>query len=82
MHTPQRIYGIDFTEDKDAGKKAWIAKGIVKGGKYSVRIGSRLKGIPYTVEPPSPTGGVRSMCLSAGDIERYLKNRQKNVIEF
>jgi hypothetical protein len=31
MNTRHHIYGIDFSGAKDAGKKIWIAKGIVKG---------------------------------------------------
>ena len=30
MHPPQHIYGIDFSGAQDAGKKIWIAKGVVK----------------------------------------------------
>jgi len=32
MHSPHHIYGIDFSGDQDAGKKIWIAEGVVKGG--------------------------------------------------
>ena len=28
-HRPRQIYGIDFSEAKDAGKWIWIAKGIL-----------------------------------------------------
>jgi len=31
MNPRHHIYGIDFSGAKDAGKKIWIAKGIVKG---------------------------------------------------
>jgi len=30
MHPPQHIYGIDFSGAQDAGKKIWIAEGVVK----------------------------------------------------
>jgi hypothetical protein len=30
MHPPHHIYGIDFSGAQDAGKKIWIAEGIVK----------------------------------------------------
>lgn len=30
-HPPHYIYGVDFSSAKDAGKKTWIAKGIVEG---------------------------------------------------
>ena len=30
MH-PAHIYGIDFSGAQDAGKKIWIAEGVVKG---------------------------------------------------
>jgi len=30
MNPRHHIYGIDFSGAKDAGKKIWIAKGIVK----------------------------------------------------
>ena len=30
IHPKHRIYGIDFSGAKDAGKKIWIAKGIVE----------------------------------------------------
>jgi len=30
MHPPQRIYCIDFSGAQDAGKKIWIAEGVVK----------------------------------------------------
>ena len=31
MDIPHRIYSLDFSGAQDAGKKIWIAKGIVKG---------------------------------------------------
>ena len=31
MKSPDRIYGVDFSGAKDAGKKIWIAEGVVKG---------------------------------------------------
>jgi len=31
MHPPQHTYGIDFSGAQDAGKKIWIAEGVVKG---------------------------------------------------
>ena len=30
MHTLHHIYGIDFSGAQDAGKKIWVAKGIVE----------------------------------------------------
>ena len=27
MHTPHHIYGIDFSDAQDAGKKIWIVEG-------------------------------------------------------
>ena len=30
MHPPHHIYGIDFSGAQDAGKKIWIAEGVVK----------------------------------------------------
>ena len=30
MHPAQHIYGIDFSGAQDAGKKIWIAEGVVK----------------------------------------------------
>jgi hypothetical protein len=30
MHPPQHIYGIDFSGAQDAGKKIWVAEGVVK----------------------------------------------------
>ena len=30
MHPPQHIYGIDFSGAQDAGKKIWIAEGVIK----------------------------------------------------
>jgi hypothetical protein len=30
MHPPHHIDGIDFSGAKDAGKKIWIAEGVVK----------------------------------------------------
>ena len=30
MQTPHYIYGIDFSGAQDAGKKIWIAKGIIE----------------------------------------------------
>jgi hypothetical protein len=30
MHTLHHIYDIDFSRAKDAGKKIWIAEGVVK----------------------------------------------------
>jgi hypothetical protein len=31
MCSPHHIYGIDFSGAKDAGKRIWIAKGVVEG---------------------------------------------------
>jgi len=30
MRPPQHIYGVDFSGAQNAGKKIWIAKGIIK----------------------------------------------------
>ncbi len=30
MQTPHHIYGIDFSEAQDAGRKIWIPEGVVK----------------------------------------------------
>ncbi|MCG2778886.1 MAG: hypothetical protein L6406_24685 [Desulfobacterales bacterium] len=36
MHPPHRIYGIDFSGAQDAGKKIWIAEGVVKGDSFLI----------------------------------------------
>jgi len=36
MHPPQHIYGIDFSGAQDAGKKIWIAEGIVKAESFLI----------------------------------------------
>jgi len=30
MHPPHHIYGIDFSGARDAGRKIWLAEGVVK----------------------------------------------------
>jgi len=41
MESPHHNYGIDFSGDKDAGKKIWIAKRYCKRGKFLSKIALR-----------------------------------------
>ncbi|MCX9011134.1 MAG: DUF429 domain-containing protein [Candidatus Methanoperedens sp.] len=40
---PRRIYGVDFSGAKDAGKKIWIASGIIKEGVLHIEKCERGK---------------------------------------
>ena len=64
MHPPQHIYGIDFSGAKDAGKKIWIAKGIVKG-EILCENSSKAERHPLKSRTPSSTGCVRDLRIFA-----------------
>jgi hypothetical protein len=47
MHPPQHIYSIDFSEAQDAGKKIWVAKGIVHGETLLIEDCFRARGLGW-----------------------------------
>ncbi len=47
---PRRIYGIDFSGAKDAGRKIWIARGTIEGNLLIIddcKRASELLGTGY-----------------------------------
>jgi hypothetical protein len=47
MRPPEHIYGIDFSGAKDAGKKIWVAKGIVHGETLLIEDCLRARGLGW-----------------------------------
>ena len=47
MHPPQHIYGIVFSGAQDAGKKIWVAKGIVHGETLLIEDCFRARGLGW-----------------------------------
>ena len=58
MHSPQHIYGIDFSGAQDAGKKIWIAEGVVKGGSLLIEDCFRARDL-------QDSGNELDICLPA-----------------
>ena len=54
------IYGIDFSGDKDAGKKIWLQKGIAKG-KMLCEKNNTTQRYPLQRRTSSPTLRVRHL---------------------
>ena len=68
MHTTHQIYGIDFSADRDeAGKKIWIAKGVLKG-EILCENSSKAERHPLQSRTSSPAGCVRDLCIFACDM--------------
>ncbi len=55
---PRRIYGIDFSGAKDAGKKIWITVGLIKGDGLHIEDCRRASDFLHT-------GKERDLCLAA-----------------
>ena len=59
MHPPQHIYGIDFSGAQDAGKKIWIAEGVVKTDSLLIEDCFRARDLP---RPQKATALVPTFC--------------------
>lgn len=57
-HLPRRIYGIDFSGAKDAGRKIWITRGLVKRDGLQIEDCSRASDFFHA-------GKERDRCLTA-----------------
>ncbi len=57
-NTNRHIYGIDFSGAKDAGRKIWIARGIVEGRKLQIEDCFQASSLP-------DAGNDRDSCLAA-----------------
>jgi hypothetical protein len=55
---PRQVYGIDFSGAKDAGKKIWIASGIIDGDALQIEDCRRAEALPGS-------GRSRDRCLAA-----------------
>jgi hypothetical protein len=55
---PDRVYGVDFSGAKDAGKRIWIAGGAIEGATLRIDECYRADGLPGS-------GSSRSRCLAA-----------------
>ena len=58
MKSPDRIYGVDFSGAKDAGKKIWIAKGVVKRNSLLIEDCFRARDLPNS-------GKALEICLTS-----------------
>jgi hypothetical protein len=58
MNLPHEIYGVDFSGAKDAGKKIWIAQGLVRAGSLLIRDCFPARALPNS-------GTSREECLPA-----------------
>lgn len=67
MHPPQIIYGIDFSGAQDAGKKIWIAEGVVKGDSLLIEDCFRARDL-------QDSGNELYKCLSA--LKDFMKENQ------
>ena len=67
IESPHHIYGIDFSGAQDAGKKIWIAEGVVKG-EILCENSSKAQRPSLQRRTPLPTICVRDMCLSTRDM--------------
>ncbi len=66
----RRVYGVDFSGAKDAGKKIWIASGIIEEGILQIEACCRA-------EKLVGSGRNRDLCLAA---LRVLISGEKNCI--
>jgi hypothetical protein len=57
-NTNSHIYGVDFSGAKDAGKRIWIARGIIEGRKLRIEDCCKASSLPGA-------GNDRNSCLAA-----------------
>lgn len=55
---PRQVYGVDFSGAKNAGKKIWIARGVVDGDALRIEDCRRAEALPGS-------GKSRDRCLAA-----------------
>ena len=67
MHTTHHIYGIDFSGAQDAGKKIWIAEGVVKGDSLLIEDCFRARDL-------QDSGNELDKCLPA--LKDFMKENQ------
>ena len=67
MHPPQHIYGIDFSGAKDAGKKIWLAEGVVRGDSLLIEDCFRARDL-------QDSGNELDICLPA--LKDFMKENQ------
>jgi len=67
MHSPRHIYGIDFSGAQDAGKKIWIAEGVVKGDSLLIEDCFRARDL-------QDSGNELDICLPA--LKDFIKENQ------
>ena len=72
MHPPQHSYSIDFSGAQDAGKKIWIAEGVVKTGSLLIEDCFRARDL-------QDSGNELFKCLPALKAMRK-KGRQLQVV--
>jgi hypothetical protein len=70
---PRRIYGIDFSGAKDAGKKIWVAGGNIEGSALHIKECWRASELTCT-------GSERSMCLFA--LRKFITKWEKFILSF
>ena len=70
MHTTHHIYGIDFSGAQDAGKKIWIAEGVVKTGSLLIEDCFRARDL-------QDSGNELYKCLAA--LKDFMKENQDAV---
>jgi len=67
MHQLHRIYGTDFSGVQDAGKKIWIAEGVVKGDSLLIEDCFRARDL-------KDSGNELYKCLPA--LKDFIKENQ------
>ena len=67
MHTTHHIYGIDFSGAQDAGKKIWIAEGVLKGDSLLIEDCFRARDL-------QDSGNDLDICLPA--LKDFIKENQ------
>lgn len=69
----RRIYGVDFSGAKDAGKKIWIAGGVIEGEMLRIEACRRADTLPGSGKP-------RDQCLKA--LRGFIASEEEYVFGF
>jgi hypothetical protein len=67
---PHHVYGIDFSGAKDAGKKIWIARGVMDGGALRIKDCRQAEAL-------LDAGRSRDQCLAA--LQDFIGREKKAI---